>query len=143
MNWGYKITIGIVAFMCFILFMVGKAFNRKIELVSEDYYERELNFQDVIDAKINAKKFDSKLESKITEDFLEIHLISSVDFDEAQGSLLLFKPDNSEFDKEFDLDLNNSKQIIPKSSLAKGRYFIQATFELNNESYFIEQEIFI
>lgn len=53
MSWGYKILTFYLAFVALIVFMVFSAFQYKVNLVSTDYYERELNYQDVIDGHKN------------------------------------------------------------------------------------------
>jgi len=53
MSWGYKILTFYLAFVALIVFMVFSAFQYKVNLVSTDYYERELKYQDVIDGRVN------------------------------------------------------------------------------------------
>ena len=48
MNFGNYITIAFIAFGAFIVTLVVKTFAFKPELVSETYYEDELNYQDRI-----------------------------------------------------------------------------------------------
>ena len=49
MNWGYKILFGYVIFIAGILFMVLKSSTQKIDLVTADYYAKELKYQEKID----------------------------------------------------------------------------------------------
>ena len=55
-NWGTKIIISFVLFGAFILYMVVQAFMMDFDLVSENYYQDELAFQDRIDEKANLLK---------------------------------------------------------------------------------------
>ncbi|MBL0356996.1 MAG: FixH family protein [Chitinophagaceae bacterium] len=50
MNWGYKILFVYLAFVAGIVVMVFKSSSQKIDLVTEDYYAKELKYQDRIDA---------------------------------------------------------------------------------------------
>jgi hypothetical protein len=56
MNWGYKILAFYLSFVALIVFMVFSAFQYNVNLVTKDYYERELQYQDVIDGSFNLKK---------------------------------------------------------------------------------------
>ncbi|MCW3126501.1 MAG: hypothetical protein JWO03_2159 [Bacteroidetes bacterium] len=48
-NWGWKIALLYGGFVCFMLMMVFKASNQKVELVTTKYYEEELQYQSHID----------------------------------------------------------------------------------------------
>ena len=50
-SWGYKIAGVYLLFVAGILFLVFKANNENYDLVTENYYEEELKFQNVIDQK--------------------------------------------------------------------------------------------
>jgi hypothetical protein len=49
MNWGYKIAITFILFGALIIFMVVKSFQQNIDLVTDDYYQEELKYQQQID----------------------------------------------------------------------------------------------
>jgi hypothetical protein len=50
MNWGYKILFVYLAFVAGILLMVFKSSIQKRDLVTPDYYAKELKYQQRIDA---------------------------------------------------------------------------------------------
>ena len=61
-TWGHGIAIALGSFICFILYLIlifpiGK---QNSELVTESYYEDELAYQKVIDAKANADNQKTK-----------------------------------------------------------------------------------
>ena len=53
-SWGYKIAGAYLLFVAGIMFLVYKANNETYDLVTENYYEEELKFQNVIDKKQRA-----------------------------------------------------------------------------------------
>ena len=53
MNWGKGVTIAFILFVGFIMFMVVGAFRENFDLVSDDYYLEEINYQDKINQKAN------------------------------------------------------------------------------------------
>lgn len=61
LNWGFWITVVIIAFMGFILMLVFKATQDKIELVSETYYAEELDYDRELTARRNALAFEDNL----------------------------------------------------------------------------------
>jgi len=66
MNWGYKIFIVYGVFVAGILFMVVKSSSQQMDLVTTDYYEKELKYQDKIDeaARTNALSENIRYEIK-------------------------------------------------------------------------------
>ena len=50
MNWGYKILFVIILFVVGMVGMVIVAFKQSNEMLDTNYYERELQYQQLIDA---------------------------------------------------------------------------------------------
>ena len=53
MNWGYKILIVIIAFIVAMMSMVFVAFRQTNDMLDENYYEKEMNYQSLINAAQN------------------------------------------------------------------------------------------
>ena len=56
MSWGYKILGVYLVFVTGIVFLVIKSSNQKVDLVTKDYYEQELMYQDKINETARASK---------------------------------------------------------------------------------------
>ena len=56
MNWGYKILLVYVVFVAGIMFLVFKSSSQKMDLVTTDYYAKELKYQQKIDAMNKVQK---------------------------------------------------------------------------------------
>jgi len=72
-NWGTAIVLVFVGFISFILFFVVKMnTNEKYEhdLVTEEYYKKELAFQKEIDAEQNAKNLKKDISVRKTAEGL-------------------------------------------------------------------------
>ena len=61
MSWGYKIMFVYIAFVAGIGFLIFKASNQEFDLVTKDYYEQELKYQQVIDQSANASRLSMPL----------------------------------------------------------------------------------
>jgi hypothetical protein len=59
MNWGHKLTIVIVLFVAGMLGMVSYAMMQDNEMIDDHYYQKELEYQDVIDASQNLANLTS------------------------------------------------------------------------------------
>lgn len=77
MKWtvGHSITLAFVAFATFILYMVTKMMNTKVDLVEKDYYAKEIKFQNQINKYQNAEQLgDSAVIIQQTDDKIIIQI---------------------------------------------------------------------
>ena len=74
-NWGTGIVIAFIAFISFIMyFVISMNTNSKYDhdLVTEDYYKQELEFQNEIDKESNSKHLVENISWKKTTDGIHI-----------------------------------------------------------------------
>ena len=57
-NWASGIVLVMILFMSFIVMLVVKTYSHKVDLVSEDYYNQELMFQERLDKMNNVQEED-------------------------------------------------------------------------------------
>jgi hypothetical protein len=143
LNFGHKIAIVYSIFAIGMVSMLVMSMQFDHELVTEDYYENELNYQGRIDAFHNMETAPFKV--SITQNAGSIY----VAFDglsanqQAVGSLSLYKPDRSDQDEEYVLllDENKKMEIFPKAT--RGRIKVQLRFKVDNKDYFVQRDLLI
>lgn len=74
MSWGYKILAMYGAFILLIGALVFGSYQQDVNLVSKDYYQREIEFQQVIDGRNNLQKMAAQPEILVLKDVLEVKL---------------------------------------------------------------------
>lgn len=141
LNWGHGIVIAFVLFCTFVVTIVVKAFQEDFDLVSETYYQDELNYQDRIDSKINLNESGEQLTFDQTDS--QVVLTFPESFAAANGSVKFYYPSKALFDKEYVIDLTENQQSFDKGDLAKGRYKVQVDWKVGDEKYFLEKELFV
>ena len=67
MNWGYKILAVYLVFVAGIVVMVYKSSTQKIDLVTTDYYAKELKYQERIDAVKRTTALSGKVRYEVKE----------------------------------------------------------------------------
>jgi hypothetical protein len=140
MNWGKGIIITMAAFMSFILFMVFTLMSKSTDLESEDYYKKEIEYEQEMNALINASQLKENAKINLTEEFIVVVLPTKEDVSNVQ--IALFRPDNKKKDKV--LNEHNSKTImIAKNTLLKGHYNIAIRYEVNSKKILQKEEIMI
>jgi len=143
-NWGTGIVIAFIAFISFIMyFVINMNINKKYnhDLVTEDYYKKELEFQNDIDKETNAKNLVENLSWKKTTEGLVITFPETLIKENITGKVFLYRPSNKQFDFETELSLSNHNLLIPDKSLLDGRWNIKVDWKYNGKSYLYKKEI--
>jgi len=140
MNWGKGIIIAMGAFMCFILFMVVTLMSKSTDLESEDYYKKEIEYEQEMNALKNASQLKEHAKIDLTEEYVVVVLPTKEHVSNVQ--IALFRPNNKKKDRL--LNENNSKTImIAKNTLLKGRYNVAIKYEVNGKKILQKEEIMI
>ncbi|AUC86226.1 cytochrome C oxidase Cbb3 [Polaribacter sp. ALD11] len=143
-NWGTGIVIAIVAFMSFILYLVITMSTDKsyrFDLVTEKYYQKELGFQDEINAETNASELKEKVTIQRTEKGLKVVFPTTFSPKEIKGKVFLYRPSNKQLDFEIPISISNTYLLVPEKRLLDGRWNINIAFKYNNKEYLIKKEI--
>ena len=145
-NWGTSIVIAFGLFMTFILFFVFKVqSNSKYdnELVVEEYYKHDAKFGDEMKRAQNAQDLSQK--PKISNASGEITIVFPDAFipKNISGKVSLYRPSNKKMDFEIPLSLANSTLIIPKNSLAGGRWNVNMEWQYDGKLYLSKEIIYI
>lgn len=144
LSWGTRIAILYIGFVLLIALMMTLSMRQKIELVSEDYYDKELVFQDKIDEMNNANALSEKITHSITDNSFLIQFPLEFKDQKVKGEVLFFRPSDSSKDFTKAIQLNaNSQQNIELSSFSKGMYKMKISWKVNDTPYFSEETIVI
>lgn len=143
MNWGHKITLVFIAFAALIGTMVYKCMNKNFELVSADYYDDELHYQDKIDGFNNAEKLSPLIITQ-TASQLQITLPNNKQWKQPSGQLWFYCANNATSDRKMPLQLNGSNVMtLSKTKLVRTGYTLKITWQDSGTKYYNEQLIAI
>jgi len=144
MNWGTKILIVYVAFISGILYMVFKSSAQKSDLVTADYYAKELKYQDKIDEMNRVVALRAPVEYEIRDRILYIRFPADFTGKKLVGEALLYCPsdENKDIRKHFSLQDETLQLNIPANG--NGLYEIQLSWQdETGKTYYFEKKIFI
>lgn len=139
MDWGKGILLAIIGFIVIIMTMVVISVRMEgIELVTENYYEAEINYQDQIDKEKSTLalerevlQFDSENQSL----FLDLPV-------GATGILHLFRPSDSKLDQKLTVEIKEeNEKTVSIRNLQAGYWKAQLSWQENGESYYQEKKI--
>jgi hypothetical protein len=139
MSWSTKILFLYLGFVALILTLVFTCFGHKTDLEYKDYYSREVNFQEQIDAQKNAEALTQPITYRLESGGVEItfpqELLAGM-----SGNIELMRPSDASKDLSVSIEADQAgKQRI--TSLNKGVYKLRVTVDQNHIKYFKEAVI--
>ena len=143
-NWGTGIVIAIIGFIGFIMYFVVTMTtdkNYSHDLVTEKYYEKELTYQEKIDATKNAKDLGEKLILKKTSKGLQIHFPKVFENEKIEGKVFLYRPSDKQLDLEIPFSTVQNYLLVPDKSLLDGRWNISVEMEYHKKKYLFSEKI--
>jgi len=141
-NWGHGIAAVIVFFMGLMGFLVISAINEESHLVSVDYYKQEIEYQSIIDKRVNLKERGEKVLLKVEDGLLILQFPYSKG-ELLKGKLLFLRPSDPKLDlnKEIEVD-DKGVMSLALDQFVKGLYQVKLDW-VSKEEYYQEQEFYI
>ena len=142
--WPRVIIAFFVLFAIFIGNFVRMAMQSDVDLVSKDYYQKEIAYQQHMNTVAETKENNAEIQVTLAEAAGQL-VIAFPEFYAGQkvsGTVKFFRPSEAKLDFEIPINLNDARQqFIPVEKLEKGRWKVQVSSEANGKSYFTEQTI--
>ncbi len=125
-----------VSFMLFIITLAVIMSISNTETAEKDYYEKDLKYQNTINAREDYKKLKDKIKLEYKKDSKTITIQVPSNLKEAKGILYFIKPDDEK--KDFKLPLKTdpqNRQEIDAAKLDKGLWKIEIELEIGDKIY--------
>ena len=143
MSWGYKVTILFVGFAVMIGTLVYKCTQQHYDLVSADYYDQELKYQDKIDGSKQAATISPVTISQTADDVV-IQMPAELKVEAMQGEVWLYCASNAANDIRVPLQVNyDGIMQINKSKIAASKYTAKITWNSDNINYYKELPLIV
>lgn len=102
MNWGKGIIVALSLFVGFILFLVITLMRQDVDLVSEDYYKQEIDYEARIQKEQNGLNNAAKIELIEQEAYVVVQLPDSSSLKNVV--LNLKRPNDEKLDKSYKIE---------------------------------------
>lgn len=141
-SWAYKILTVYLMFVAGIMFLVFKANGERYDLVTENYYEAEVKYQDVIDQKQRVAALSAPPE--ISYEGRRLHIQFPADFTGKilQGELYLYRPSDAKKDFRRSFTVSDNQYSIDLPATVSGMYDIKLSWQAGGQTYFLEKKKF-
>ena len=143
MNWGYKIFFVYAIFVAGILLLVYKSSNEKIDLVTPDYYGKELKFQQQIDETKRADALSEQVRYDIKNNKLVIFFPKDFLGKKLIGDAELYYPADENKDLHQHFEGTDSALSIAVTIGNKGLHELHINWKADSNSYYFEKKIMI
>ncbi|RPI13830.1 MAG: cytochrome C oxidase Cbb3 [Ignavibacteriae bacterium] len=143
-SWGKGILIAIVIFIAGTFIMVGISMTKNVDLVANNYYEKEIKYQEQIDKLKKTGNLQENVNIDYNGSVVNVKFPSNLDVSKITGEVKFYRPSDEKKDFIVPVSANiNGIIAIPAEKLNKGLWKIQVSWNFNNENYFTEQSLMI
>jgi len=140
-NWGTGLAITLGIFILGMGTVLYKAVNQRHDLVTTDYYAKELAYQQKIEQKKNASALKGKCTLKVEDEGLMLHFPSILNGLAAAAEIEMYSPTHAE--KDFNLSFENwtvASLIIPEDQLSAGKWIAKIHLNTDSTDYYFETD---
>ena len=145
-SWGTGIVIAFSLFISFILyfvFTVQSDSKYDNELVVEEYYKHDAHFGDEMNSVQNVAELAQKPTINSVSNGIKIIFPNVFVTKNIKGKVSLYRPSNKKLDFEIPISLSDATTLlIPKKSLAGGRWDINMEWQYEGKSYLSKETIY-
>lgn len=144
-NWGHGIIVVIALGIAGLATLVILSTRTKIDLVTEEYYPKELKYQEEIEKSANSRGLAHNIEVQIS-DSVYIHFptdtLSKIEPEYIKGNILFYRPSDKGRDISTDIKLNpKGYMTFPLSAFSTGKYELKIDWTYKDTDYLFEEII--
>ena len=118
--------------------------NQDVDLVTKDYYGKELKYQNHIDKVNNTGELGKEVGISLLKNIVQLTFPDSVFDKKAAGIIYFYRPSGS--GRDFSLPVavtGNNTQIINTSKLEKGLWKIKVEWGMDGKDFYSEKSLII
>jgi hypothetical protein len=144
LNWGVGIAITIILFLIISFALIFHFMNQKVDLVTDNYYEKTLVYQNKIDEAERSKELYKQIKLEYSDNQLKFVFPDSVAKAMNDGEVYFYRPSNSNMDFKTPLQVNqNGELVLDASKIEKGYWKVHLKWLMNKDSYSVERTVMI
>jgi len=143
MNWGHKITVVFIIFVLGISYLVYRTSLETQDLVTTNYYEKELKYQDRIDAIELASNLSAPVTAVSENGIVFINFPKEFNDKVVTSNIQLYCPFNAKNDEDFKLEIPNGTAAFKIKSSQEGIYTLKIEWSSEGKNYYSEKSIYI
>lgn len=141
-NWGTGITLFYVSFMFTMIYMVYQSTQTDRNLVIENYYEKDLQYQSHLDKVANTSTLEKDLGIFQNQDERYLRFAFPKEVKDVKGDILFYRPSDSSKDFNAKIEINEHNELrIPTEEMQSGIWKVKVNWEGDNTPFYKEATI--
>ncbi len=143
LHWGHGIAIFYSFFVCTVVIVLVKSTGFDNSLVTEQYYARDINYQQEFDRRSNSQQLgEAGPRVDCTAGVCRLSFLPEMAPD-VSGSLLLYRASSQRFDRTLALKLDTAGGMdLPLTGLPPGRYQAILEWSAGGTRYYDELDMY-
>lgn len=143
-SWGTKIAAAYIVFVIGVLIMVFVFMNQEVHLVTDNYYAKELEYQNHIDKINRTNQLEEQLDIRNQQTVIKFIFPKQYNYKSIKGTINFYRPSDPAKDISFEITPDSfNTQIVSTEKLAKGVWKVKVDWLANNISYYNEKIIMV
>jgi len=143
-NFGFLIATAYIVFVGGMITFAVIAGNQKNDLVTVNYYDEAVAYQDKIEAVKNARETGSKLRVSFNITDHSVRILKADSTKSITGELYFYRPDNAGSDFHLPFTVNSGEEILQlKHKMSYGLWKAKAQWTENSLQCISESKIFV
>ena len=133
-----------LVFGAMISYLVYRAVTTNFELVDNEYYKKELRYQQVIDASNRTNALSSPIQLQQTDQTISLVLPTEMKNTTVEGEVYFYCAYDSRKDRRIALNTGaEGVQVINKALVETGSYIVKISWTNGGTNYYSEKSILI
>ncbi len=140
-GWGTRIAFLYGGFVVMIGILVYSSMRQEFDLVSKDYYQKELAFQEVIDAGKNQSGLSRPVDIIQASGHISFSFPPEFSGQPLTGSITFYSPANAAWDRTYPIAEEGIVFSIPVGTMEQTLYQVKISWEAGGKKYYQENEV--
>lgn len=141
---GHAVIIAMTAFIIIMTQFMVRAYHNQESLVAEDYYARELRYQEQIDKMANTAALGEAVQVQALAGRLVLNMPAAVIGKTVTGELFLMRPSDAGSDLRVPVNVDaNGRFTVDTGKQAKGAYTLHMEWQVDGTAYLTEDHVYL
>jgi hypothetical protein len=137
-HWGHGIFTFYAFFVATLIVVVVKSTGFDNSLVTEEYYARDINYQQEYDRRLNSNSLEQSVIIERGESGMNLRFPT---FQPVEGTVLFYRPSSKDHDQRLPITVNNGNMPLDLSGLKFGNYQLIVEWKSEGVSYYDELDL--
>ncbi len=141
-NWALWVPVFYISFvLVLVAFVIWTTFHR-VELVDENYYDKEIVYQEQIDKIERSNNLKNSLQLVNAKELILIKFPEEFEHNKIMGFVEMFRPSEAKLDFKVNIKCDSSNNfVIPTDKLKKGLWKVKIDWAVGDSTYYNEEVV--